>query len=142
MPHSLDKGPIPLLEQTLEDAKQSEDWFKAVVLSAIQLERFGYRFVKEYLENLKVEQNLIEKLLYRPAPRKIAEYLSALNSITKEECETIIRLSKWRNKFVHRTEGYKYLIGSKASKEYEPLIIESIRILREKLNAVRIHVTP
>ena len=126
----------------MAEAKESKDWFKAIVLCAIQIERYGYKSLKEYFDSQNINPKLTEKLLKRINPKTIAEYLNVIGVITVEENKTIACLSEERNKFVHRAEGYKYLIGSKANQIYEPLIIASIRILEEKLGAVRVHATP
>jgi len=70
----------------------------------------------------------------------ISEYLFFMGVINKSEKEAADEIRKVRNKFIHRKKGSKYLIGSKANAEYEPLVKEVIQILENKLNAVRISV--
>ena len=50
MPITWNKGPIPNLKQELKDAKKNKDWFNAIIHSAIQLEKYGYILIREYLE--------------------------------------------------------------------------------------------
>jgi hypothetical protein len=130
-------GPIPIIEQAIED----RDWFKAIVFSAIQLERHGYLAIKEYLENLNVDSDLIEKILERIHLYKIAECLLIIKRIDGEEFETIKKLNEERNNFMHRRETKRFAWGKQADKKYQPLALEAIRILREKLNVVRLVVS-
>lgn len=135
-----DYGPIPMLEEALNEAKNTKNWFKAMVYSAIYLEKYGYLSVKNNLESLNVNPKLCEKILYRISLRRINDYLLSGDIITKQEFDTIETINNERNKFVHRKEGVKYLIGTKATQTYEPLVKEAIRILNEKLNVKKLFV--
>lgn len=44
-------GAIP----KIEEARDKQEWFSAIVLSAIQLERHGYIKIKKHLESLKLK---------------------------------------------------------------------------------------
>jgi hypothetical protein len=132
-----DYGPIPIIQ----DARDKSDWFKAVVFSAIQLERHGYFAIKEYFEDLDVNAELIDKILKRIYLPQIAEYLLAIGKINSEECETIKRINEERNKFMHRRETKRFASAISADVKYKPLVNEAIRILEEKLNVVTLHVS-
>jgi len=132
-----DRGPIPIMEKARDDS----DWFKAIVFSAIQLERHGYFAIKEYFEDLDVNAELIDKILKRIHLHQIAEYLLAIGKINSEECETIKRINEERNKFMHRRETKRFASAIDADVKYKPLVNEAIRILKVKLNVVRLHVS-
>jgi len=53
MPIAWNRGPIDNLEKELEKAKETTDWFSAIILTTTQLERYGYLKIKEYLERKK-----------------------------------------------------------------------------------------
>jgi hypothetical protein len=135
-------GPIPNLEYELDEAKRTKDWFNAMVHSAIQLERFGYIAIREYLESKDIDIEIIDKLLERIQLREIADYLLTMHILDKQEHKVLQKISEERNKFVHRKKGSNYFIGTRANIEYEPLVKAAIRILKEKLNAERIVVFP
>jgi len=137
MPGAWNKGPIPNLEYELEEAKKTKDWFNAIIHSAIQLEKFGYIAIREYLESKQVEPKISDKLLERINLREIADYLLLMDVIDKQECKTIQKIGEERNKFVHRKTGSNYFIGTRANIEYEPLVKAAIRILKEKPSAER-----
>jgi hypothetical protein len=146
-PLTLTYGPIPRLEEALDNAKKTNDWFEAIVLTAIQLERYGFLEVREYLESCKVDSRLIEELTERKTLQPIARCLLMLEKIDKSEFNTIDTINKERNKYLHRRGNRKgkkkdYLMGTRATKTYEPLVRESLRILKEKLNAFRGYATP
>ena len=132
-----DRGPIPIMEKARDDL----DWFKAILFSAIQLERHGYFAIKEYFESLNVDAKLIDKILKRIHLFQIAEYLLAIGKINGEECETIKQINEERNKFMHRREIKGFARGTEADNKYKPLVNEAIRILKEKFNVVRLHVS-
>jgi len=134
-------GPILKLEEVLEEAKKTKDWFEAIVYSAIQLERYGYLEMKDYLESLDVSPKLVSKILETKRLSEIAKYLLTIERINNEEYTFMIRINEERNKFIHRKKGYDFLIGTRANQEYEPLVKEAIRILKEKLNAIRLYVS-
>jgi hypothetical protein len=115
----------------IEAARDSRDWFKAVVLCAIQLERYGYLTLKKSLDSLEIDyvKDSLEKL-FLP---QIALFLLAQNKVTSAEYHTILSVNTERNRFVHRKEIVKFLQGPEAGDKYTPLVNESIRILSEKL---------
>jgi len=132
-----DYGPIPIIE----DARDNSDWFKAVVFSAIQLERHGYFAIKEYFESLNVDAKLIDKILKRIHLFQIAEYLLAIGKINSEEYQAIIDINEERNNFMHRRETKRFARGKYADNKYKPIVNQAIRILKEKFNVVRLHVS-
>jgi len=142
MPGAWNKGPIPNLEYELEEAKKTKDWFNAIIHSAIQLEKFGYITIREYLESKLVEPKISDKLLEGIHLREIADYLTLLDVIDKQECKIIQKIGEERNKFVHRKTGSDFFIGTRANVEYEPLVKAAIRILGEKLGAEKFVVFP
>ena len=142
MASAWNKGPLPNLEYELEEAKKTKDWFNAMIHAAIQLEKFGYIAVREYLDSKLVDPRVSDKLLEGIPLREIADYLVLLNVIDKQECKIIQKIGEERNKFVHRKTGSNYFIGTRANVEYEPLVKAAIRILKEKLNAEKFVVFP
>ena len=142
MASAWNKGPLPNLEYELEEAKKTKDWFNAMIHAAIQLEKFGYIAVREYLDSKLVDPRVSDKLLEGISLREIADYLVLMNVIDKQECRIIQKIGEERNKFVHRKTGSNYFIGTRANVEYEPLVKAAIRILKEKLNAEKFVVFP
>lgn len=140
-PIAWDTGPISVLEEALEEAKKTGNWFEPIIFCAIQLERYGYKEIRTYFESVRIEPDLIENILDKPPIRfsRITDYLLKMKKIDEKEHNIMHRIGEERNKFMHRKKGYNYLIGTKAKKEYEPLVKEAIRILKEKLNAVRLY---
>ena len=138
MPIAWNRGPIPNLEQKLEEAKKTKEWFNAIIHSAIQLEKFGYIALREYLELKQVDPKISDKLLEGINLREIADYLLLLNVIDKQELKIIQKIGEERNKFVHRKTGADYFVGTRANVEYEPLVKAAIRILKEKLHAEKL----
>jgi len=132
-----DTSQISILETAIEES----DWFTAVVLSATQLERHGYLATKDYLKSLKVNRKVTDKILKRIHLYEISEYLLAIGKIDNKEHRTIVQLNEERNKFLHRRETKRYARGIEATKKYEPLVKEAIRILKEKFNVVRLYVS-
>lgn len=132
-----DRGPIPIIERVIDD----RDWFKAVVFSAIQLERYGYLAIKEYFESLKVDAKLIDKILKRIHLFQIAKYLLAIGKIDSEEYRAIIEINEERNKFMHRRETKDFAYGRHADRKYNPLVNEAIRILMKRFSVKRLYVS-
>jgi len=124
----------------IEKAKKESDWFTAIVLSAVQLERHGCLEIKEYLENLNVKSELIDRILKRKYLYEIAEYLMVIGKIDSEECKTIKTVNEERNNFIHRRGEERFKRGLEAKDKYAPLIDDAIRILKEKLNVLRIFI--
>jgi hypothetical protein len=130
-----DRGPIPIIERAIDD----RDWFKAIVFSAIQLERYGYFVVKEYLESLDVDYN--EDILEHLHLSQIALLLLTIEKINTTEYKAIMEINTERNKFMHRRVTKRFQRGKDADRKYKPLANKAIRILREKLNVERLHVS-
>ena len=122
----------------IQNAKEREDWFTAIVLSATQIERHGYLEVVEYLESFEVDSKLIEKTFERVYLRQIAEYLLILDKIDKNEYNAILKINTERNNFIHRRKEEEFKRGKEGKKLYSKLIDEAIRILIEKLNVKRL----
>ena len=120
----------------IEEARDKQEWFSAIVLSAIQLERHGYIKLKRHLQSAKI--NYRKGDLENLNLPEIALFLLALKKIEADDYNKMLDINRVRNKFIHRRETYKFSVGTKAKDEYEPLVNEAIRILSEKLDAVRI----
>lgn len=129
----INTGPTNVLKALRDEAKENTDWFKAVVLTATQLERHGYIALKDYFISLKANPRLVDKMLNGVRFPDISEYIQIIGRIDSKEYKTLLKLNEVRNNFIHRKKGYNYFIGTKANREYEPLVNESIRILEEKL---------
>jgi len=125
-------GAIP----KIEEARDKQEWFNAIVLSAIQLERHGYIKLKKHLQSAKMSYR--KRDLENLSLPEIALFLLALAKIDANDYNRMIEINRVRNKFIHRRETYKFSVGTKAKDEYEPLVNEAIRILKEKLGAVRV----
>ena len=132
MPIAWYTGAIP----KIEEARDKQEWFNAIVLSAIQLERHGYLQIKKHLRSLKLKYRKgdLERLSFP----EIALFLLALKKIEANDYEKMLAINRVRNIFIHRREIYKFSVGTKAKAEYEPLVNEAIRILKERLGAVRV----
>jgi len=125
-------GAIP----KIEEARDKQEWFNAIVLSAIQLERHGYFKIKKHFESLELKYRKDD--LGRLSLPGIALFLLALKKIEANDYEKMIEVNRVRNKFIHRKETYEFLVGTKAKGEYEPLVNEAIRILKDKLGAIKV----
>ncbi len=124
----------------LEHAVRKEDWFTAIVLSATQLERHGYLEIKDYLNSLRVDSDLIARILRKVSLSQVADYLSTVKKINKKEYKTMMKINDERIRFLHRREKEKIKRGTEAKRKYCPLVNEAIRILRERLNAERLFI--
>ena len=138
-PFAINTGPIPRLENELENAKNSKDWFNVVVLCAVQLERHGYLRIQDYMMSLKVDPSLINEILADIHLSRVAKYLRSFDAINEKEFKTILKINDIRNQFIHRTKGYNFLIGTSANIKYEPLVVEAIGVLKEKLVVPTVH---
>jgi hypothetical protein len=123
----------------IEEARDKQEWFNAIVLSAITLERHGYIKIKRHLSSLKLKyrKDNLENL----SLPDITLFLLALKKIEVNDYEKMLDINSVRNKFIHRRDIYKFLVGTEAKAKYEPLVNEAIRILKEKLGAVKIIVS-
>jgi len=68
----------------------------------------------------------------------IAEYLLVIEKIYSDEYRTIRTVNQERNNFICRREKKKIEREEKARKKYGHLLNEAIRVLKEKLNVVRV----
>jgi len=132
-----DTAQISRLERAIEES----DWFTAIVLAATQLERHGSMVIKDYLQSLKVDSILTDKMLEPLYLIDIAQCLLTMKKIDKKEFNTLMKINTARKHFVHRREKEKIKHALQAEKEYGALASEAIRILKEKLNAVRLFVS-
>lgn len=121
----------------IEKAVREEDWLTAVLVAAIQLERHGYLVLKDYLKSRNVHPKLIEQILQKTSLGQIVEHLSIIWRITYGEYDTIVKINNERNKLVHRRERVRYAYGKAAAEKIPPLIEQAIRILKQRLDAVR-----
>lgn len=127
-------GPIPRIKEALEQ----RDWFKAVVFSAIELERYGYKAIKKHMETKKRDYR--EDVLKNLSLPQIATILQAIEIIDNKEFKTIMDVNSERNNFVHRaTREPKF--GAEADKSYGALVNDAMRVLLERLNVVRVYVS-
>jgi len=121
----------------MEKAVRERDWLTAVLIAAIELERHGYLVMKDYLKSRNVHPKLIEQILQKTSLSQIAEYLSIVGKITYEEYDIIMKINDERNKLVHRREDIRYAYGKAAAEKIPPLIEQAIRILKQRLDAVK-----
>jgi len=131
-----DTAQLPIIEA----AEARGDWFTAIVLCATQIEYNGCVKIKEHLTSLKVDTDLADAVLEPLYLRDVVECLLVMKVIDKKERGTILRINKARNDFVHRRENVKFKRGKEAEEEYQPLVEEAKRILREKLDVMRLFV--
>lgn len=132
-------GPIPKLEGYLEEAVKLNYWFYAIVFSAIEIEKYGCDKIRSHLiYTLKTEPSFTEAILKRINLLTVADCLLELKTIDKTEYEILKKLNGIRNEFIHRTAKDPDMFGTKATKKYEPLVKEAIRILRDKLDGYRL----
>lgn len=122
----------------IEQAIKQYDWFTALVLTATQLERHGHSAIKKHLKAYDMKTKLIDTLLSGLHLRNIAEILEDAEIINHEEYQTIIKINKERNKFIHQREFRRNKVGKEAVQEYKLIVIEGMKILKEKLNVIRI----
>ena len=106
-------GAIP----KIEEARDKQEWFNAIVLSAIQLERHGYFKIKKHFESLKLKYRKDD--LENLSLPEIALFLLALEKIEPNDYNKMLDINRVRNKFVHHRETYKFSVGTKAKDEYE-----------------------
>ena len=128
--------------ETIENAKTNHDWFTAIVLSAIQLEHNGCLKIKDYFLSCKAEAQIIDSVLENLNLRDVARILKEMKVIDAKECDTFHKISDERNWFVHRTTKEKFKRGKEADLKYDPLVAEAVRILKEKLDVVRLAIFP
>jgi len=122
----------------MEKAVREGDWLTAVLVAAIQLERHGYLVMKDYLKSRNVHPKLIEQILQKASLSQIADYLSIIGKITYEEHNIIMKINDERNNLVHRREHVRYAYGKAAAEKIPPLIEQSIWILKQRLDAVKL----
>lgn len=131
------------MKEYLSKAIETKDWFDAVVFTAIQVERYGCDRVRSYLKSINSTDSFTEAILDKIGLLTIGKCLRELQIVTKEEYKTIEALNVARNSFVHRTTiKSNYLMGTKGNIEYEPIVKEAIKLLEEKLDAVRLYASP
>jgi hypothetical protein len=131
--------------ERIMDAVKQQDWFNAVVLSAIQLEHNGCAKIEDYLESLNANPELIDNLLETLYLKDVAKCLKTMEIIDSKEFSNIMKINDARNAFVHRRRDFffhkrksiKLKRGKEAQETYEPLVLEAVRILKEKLDVVR-----
>ena len=123
---------------TIEQARDKPDWFQAIVMSAVQLERFGYFAIVNRIESfLKLENKndndlslIYESLdhLYLP---QIGKLLFRFEMIGNREKGKIMKLNETRNFFVHQRYKKKFLSGKEAEVKYKHLVNDAIAILKK-----------
>jgi hypothetical protein len=136
-----ESDPIP----AIQTAMRKPDWFQAIIISAVQLERFGYFMVKEHFRKLKLKDNKgkvvnvdKEDVLLRFIDRlylpEFGVFLLGIKKINFADYQSIILINDQRNQLMHHREKSNP-IGKEVVEKYEHLVNEAIRILREKLDA-------
>lgn len=115
----------------ITEALKSRDWFKAVVLSAIELERHSYNKIREHLESLKCDYR--KDVLGNMSLPQHALVLQAIGKMDNADSRIMMDINNERNNFVHRAAKQPKR-GLEADKTYEPLVKEAIRVLTEKLD--------
>lgn len=131
-------GPGPSLVKAIKESK-TEGWFKGVILSAVYLEHYGYLKLRKHMDSLKLEYRSEDlKSLTLPS---IALMLYTVGKIGKPEYETMVRINVLRNKVIHRREKRKTLFGKEADREIRPLVEDTLRILKEFLNAMTLRIS-
>ncbi len=128
--------------EIIENARTEHNWFTAVVLSAVQLEHNGCLKIKEYLLSLHVEPKLVDSILENFKLRDTIRCLKALGIIDAKEESKMEEINMERNRFVHRGTKEKFKRGEEADLKYGSLVAEAVRILKEKLDVMRIAVFP
>jgi hypothetical protein len=132
-------GPIPKLENFLEEAIKTNYWFYAVVFTAMEVEKYGCDKIRFYLNSFKDNKpSFTEAILERISLLTVAKCLLELEFIDKEDYKIITELNAERNACVHRTSGDPHIIGTEATKKLEPLIKKAVTILKEKLDAEKL----
>lgn len=124
----------------IEEAIDKRDWFTAIVLSATQIERHGSRKIKQHLTEHEIKPELCDALLEMLYLMDIAKALKIIDIITPKEYKRILELNTERKSFIHQREHKTFKKGKEAEEKYKPLIIDAIKILREKLDVVHIAV--
>ena len=128
--------------ETIEKARAEHNWFTAIVLSAVQLEHNGCLKIKEYLLSLHAEPKIVDSVLEKFDFRDTLRCLKALGVINAKEEKKMQEINTERNHFVHRSTKEKFKRGKEADLKYDPLVVEAVRILKEKLDVMRIAVFP
>jgi len=128
--------------ETIEKARAEHNWFTAVVLSAVQLEHNGCLKIKEYLLSLHAEPKIVDSVLENFNFRDTIRCLVAMGIINAKEAKKMEEINTERNHFVHRGTKEKFKVEKEADLKYDPLVVEAVRILKEKLDVMRIAVFP
>jgi hypothetical protein len=128
--------------ETIEKARAEHNWFTAIVLSAVQLEHNGCLKIKEYLLSLHAEPKIVDSVLEKFDFRDTIRCLKAMGIIDTKEEKKMQEINTERNHFVHRSTKEKFKRGKEADLKYDPLVVEAVRILKEKLDVMRIAVFP
>ena len=128
--------------EIIDKAKAEHNWFTAIVLSAVQLEHNGCLKIKEYFLSLHVESKVVDSVLENFHLRDTIRCLRALGTIDDKEESKMMEINNERNRFVHRGTKEKFKRGKEADLKYDPLVAEAVRILKEKLDVMRVAVFP
>ena len=117
---------------------KTEGWFRGIVLSAVYLEHYGYLKLKDHSDSLKLRYRKGD--LERLSLPHIALFLYTIGEIGEPEYDTMIEINTIRNKVIHRKGKRKTLFGEEADQEIKPLVEDTLRILKEFLNATRLRI--
>lgn len=128
--------------ETIENARTEHNWFTAIVLSAVQLEHNGRLKIKDYFLSLHAEPNIVDSVLEKFDFRDTVRCLKAMEIIDAKEEKKMEEINTERNHFVHRGTKEKFRRGKEADLKYDPLVAEAVRILKKKLDVMKIAVFP
>lgn len=128
-----ESNPIPAIQRAIDKS----DWFQAIVLSATQIERFGYYAILDFFESLKPDEKKVLAGIIEPLYlTQIAQSLQTIGKITPKERKIIMKINDERNSFVHQREIPKFTRErEKAKAKYLPLVEKAMTILRDRLSA-------
>jgi hypothetical protein len=121
---------------TIEQARDKSDWFQAIVMSAVQIERFGYFAIANKIQDSIKDETKTEatSLIYESLDHmyllQIAELLLTIKAIDSKDIKIIETLNGFRNSFVHQRYERKVLKNKEAEMRYKPIVDEAIRILK------------
>lgn len=125
--------------QHIEDAMNRKDWFYAIVYSASIMERQCHIKIVDHLDDHKLNYN--KKTVGDLYLSQQALLLLTCGVIDQHDYDIITKVNQARNNFIHRKEGPKYFIGTRANNEYSPLVNEALQILKDKLSVTRVYVS-
>ena len=113
--------------RSLERAIKEQDWFEGIVMGGIWLERLGYLRLKKLAQTQSVP--LLKKPVYKIGLFEIMKTLHNDNILNDTQYDIVESFIEQRNNAVHQKETTRAFIGPEAQKEYEPIIINVLKIV-------------